>query len=126
MSVAEIAARVGDDAVLAALVQRADVTLRLAAVRSAPFLHAPAAALPALIAMAQGRDPNLAIAAARRVRAIAQALSVRPAGVREQYEDTLSAALEALAALAADATAAHGVRVCAGEASMLLRNIPGP
>jgi hypothetical protein len=126
MSVAEVAARVGDDAVLAALAQRADVTLRLAAVRSAPFLHAPAAALPELIAMARGRDPDLATAAARRVRAIAQALSVRPAGVREQYEDTLSAALNALDALTADATAARVVRVCAGEAAMLLRNIPGP
>jgi hypothetical protein len=126
MTVAEIAARIGDDAVLAALAQHADVMLRLAAVRSAPFLHAPAAALPELIALAQGRDPELAPAAARRVRAIAQALSVRPAGVREQYEETLAAALKALDALSADATAAHVVRLSAGEASALLRNIPGP
>lgn len=126
LTLAAVAARIGDDAVLRALTQHDDVTLRLAAVRSAPFLHAPAAALPALIALAEGRDPELAPAAARRVRAIAQALSVRPAGVREQYDDTLVAALQALDRLASDATAARGVRLCAGEASMLLRNIPGP
>jgi hypothetical protein len=126
LSLAEIAARIGDDAVLAALAQRDDVTLRLAAVRSAPFLRAPAAALPDLIALAQGRDPELAPAAARRMRAIAQALSVRPAGVREQYDEALAAALVALDALAADASAAHLIRVCAGEAAALLRNIPGP
>lgn len=70
---AALAARIGDTAVLAALSSE-DSVERLAAVRLAPFLTAKEDALPRLVSMIEGRDPDLAPAAALAAYRIARGL----------------------------------------------------
>lgn len=116
LDVARLVARVGDDVVLAALAREAPAR-RLAAVRASVFLAAPEAALPALVALAAGRDPDLAPAAAASLLEVSRALT--PDGLARGESDAaaLAPARDAARRLAADATARPDVRRAAALAA---------
>jgi hypothetical protein len=123
LDLAALVARIGDDAVLESLAEGKDSVIRFAAIRAAPYLLSQELALQPLAALAQGRDPDLAPAAARRVLVIAQALVLEDISARELSPDTFRAAELQLAALASSATAHRNVRLCAGQAAHLLKVI---
>jgi len=123
---ATLTQRLGDTAVLAALAQHEDVMSRLAAVRCAPYMREPERALPALAELAAGRDPELAPAAARRLRPIAQQLALRAqAAEDERGGEALLAVQRALLELAAAPGVLAEVRSCAGQAAFLLEQAAG-
>lgn len=109
LDVARVVARLGDDAVLDALARDAPAQ-RLAAARAAAFLGAPEAALPGLVALAAGRDPDLAPAAAMALLDITRALTPDALARRESDAAALVAPREAARRLAADATARPDIR----------------
>ena len=115
---ATLAQRLGDAAIVAALAQHEDGSARLAAVRCAPYLRHPERALAALAAIAAGRDPELAPAAARRARAIAQQLATQ--GAVEEDREGLVAVQGVLRTLSESVQAAREVRLDAGQAAFLL------
>ena len=119
---ATLAQRLGDAAIVAALAQHEDGSARLAAVRCAPYLRHPERALAALAAIAAGRDPELAPAAARRARAIAQQLATQGAVEEDREEDRegLVAVQGVLRTLSESVQAAREVRLDAGQAAFLL------
>jgi hypothetical protein len=116
LDVARVVARLGDDAVLAALASD-EPARRLAAVRASVFLGAPEAALPGLVALAAGRDPDLAPAAAMALLDIARALTPDGLARRESDVAAFVAPRDAARRLAADATARPDVRRAASLAS---------
>jgi hypothetical protein len=120
LELAALVARLGDDAVLDALAQEKDSALRLAALRATPYLHSPELALSPLASLAASRDPDLAPAAARRVRAIAQALALEDGATRELSPPAFRVAEQRLAQLATAAEVRPDIRLCAGEAALLL------
>jgi hypothetical protein len=116
LDVARVVARIGDDAVLEALASDAPAR-RLAGVRAATFLGAPEAALPALVGLAAGRDPDLAPAASIALLDIARALTPEGLARRESDAAALVPARDAARRLAADATARADVRRAAALAA---------
>lgn len=116
---ATIARQVGADTLLAALHQGEDIVLRLAAVRCSPYLGDPDRALPDLVQIARGSDPELAPAAALRLFLIAQSLMQRGV-VQEIALDSVGETRRELLALAEDRSAIDTIRVLAGQASFLL------
>jgi hypothetical protein len=116
LDVARVAARIGDDAVLAALASDAPAR-RFAAIRAVTFLGAPEAALPALVGLAAGRDPDLAPAAAAALLDVARALRPDDLARRESDAAALVPARDAARRLAADATARSDVRRAAALAA---------
>lgn len=127
LDLARAVARAGDALVLSRLA-RGSVAQKLAAVRAAPFLAAPEAALGALAALAAGRDPDLAPEAARAALSIARALTLEDLGRREAELSELAPARDALRRLAADASARPDVRraasVAAGALAALAFDLP--
>ena len=127
VALARIVERLGDDAVLARLAadDGADVSAdaRLAAVRASVALRAPERALEPLAAIALGRDPDLAPAAARSILVIARALDPRDLDAREVMRAELAPALAAIAQLAADETARPDLRRAAAIAAELLGHL---
>lgn len=109
-------ARAGDALVLSRLA-RGSVPQKLAAVRAAPFLAAPEAAVGALATLAAGSDPDLAPEAARAVLTIARALTLESLARREAELSTLVEARAALRRLAADTSARADVRRAAAMAA---------
>jgi hypothetical protein len=126
LTLAAIAARVGDDAVLAGLDDDRDAWLRLGAIDASRYLRDPAQALSGLSAIASGRDPDLAPAAARRLLWIAQALALDDPNASELSAATLDAARAALANAAGAASARPEIRSCAALARSLLDQLRGP
>jgi hypothetical protein len=116
---ATIVRHIGDDTLLAALHQAEDNVARLAAVRCSALLSDPDRALPALSAIARGRDPDLAPAAALRLFQIAQALLQRGED-REIERGSVQAARSELLGLADDRSAIAAIRLLAGQTSYLL------
>jgi hypothetical protein len=125
LELAALSARLGDDAVLAALAPGSDVPLQLAAVRAAPFMRDKPLALEPLALIAQTRDPDLAPAAARRVLAIAQALELEDIASRELSPAAFEAAELRLDQLASSRIARVDIRLYAAEAAHLLRRLRG-
>jgi hypothetical protein len=123
LTFAATVARLGDDAVLAGVAQDKDSVLRLAATRATPYLTNRELALEPLTALAEGRDPDLAPAAARRLLAIAQGLALEDSSAREWSPREFQPAEERLMQLSAAATARRDIRLCAGAAAQLLRSI---
>jgi len=120
LALVALTARMGDDAVLQALADDRDALLRLAAVRASPYLHDAAIALQPLAAIAQGRDPDLAPAAARRALQIAQALTLRDPSAGELTRGAIEPASNTLRTLASADGAYRDLRLCAAEAAYLL------
>jgi len=115
---ATLAQRLGDAPIVAALAQHEDGIARLAAVRCSPHLREPERALSSLAEMAAGRDPELAPAAARRARTIAQQLAIAQA-VHEDRE-LVTTAHSSLQVLSDSPHALREVRLNAGQAAFLL------
>lgn len=116
---AAIARQIGDDTLLGALQPAQDSLTRLAAVRCSAQLGDPDRALPDLAAIARGRDPDLAPAAALRSSQIAQALVQRGANLEIDLDSVRATRVEMIA-LAADRSALDLIRTAAGETSYLL------
>ncbi len=76
LELARVAARLGDGAVLQRMDTKQSIELRLAAIRAAPFMRAPEAALPVLARCIAQRDMVLAQDAARSLHAIVRQLDV--------------------------------------------------
>jgi hypothetical protein len=126
LDLAALAARLGDEAVLTSLAEGKDSVIRLSAVRATTYLASPELALQPLAAIAEGRDSELAPAAARRVLAIARALALQDPSTRELEPEMLRAAEVPLRKLADSARAHAEVRLCAGQAAHLLSTLHGP
>ncbi|HET8932654.1 MAG TPA: hypothetical protein VFN67_04400 [Polyangiales bacterium] len=116
---ATIARYIGDETLLSVLHQPDNVAARLAAVRCSAHLRDPDRALADLSAIARGRDPDLAPAAALRLRQIAQALLQRAASPEIDL-DIVRATRLAMLALAEDRSAIAAIRTAAGQTSYLL------
>jgi hypothetical protein len=119
MGLAQAAERLGDAPVLERL-RAGDPALALVALRIAPHLRAPEEALPPLIALAAGRDPDLSEGAARSVRQIVQAAASGSGSGAEGARDALRAARSALQALAEDETLRPDIRLQVLESLTLL------
>jgi hypothetical protein len=126
LELARLADRLGDGAVLAALEDPSATPLvRLRAARAARFLDAPEAALAPLAALARGRDPVLAPAAALAAYRVAAALTLAELEAREASVEALAPAREALAALGADESARGDLRRLARFAAAALAALGG-
>lgn len=121
MVLARLVDRLGDDAVVSRLSAETPPSVRLTAVRAAPWMSEPERSLTALVEIAAGRHPRLAPAAARATLDIARRLAVADLPRREVSPEELSSAAVALRALAADETARPDLRAAAGLAEPLLR-----
>jgi len=117
--------RLGDGAVLARLGaandEELDPALVLAAIRAAPWLHAPEEALTRLVELAAGHDPDLAPAATLALVRIAERLTPADLDAREASREPVRASLAALSALADDATARTDIRRASARVRELLR-----
>jgi hypothetical protein len=128
LELARVAARLGDDAVLALLAPEQPARVRLAAVRAAPWLHEPERALARIGALVGGRDSELAPVAARAALLIARALDGDALARREVAPAALS---DALALLLQAAELAH-VRqdlqrmAAAAAAQLVAAGVPAP
>lgn len=112
--------RVGDRGVLSRL--RADAPdVRLAAVRATAFMHAPEEALAQLAAIARGRDPDLAPAAAAASLEIARSLTLVDLSHREVMPASLIQAAAAFAQIAQDASVRADIRAAARAVAASLR-----
>jgi hypothetical protein len=121
LRLASIVDRIGDDAVLERLTgEEIAGDARLAAVRAAPRMQAPERALEPLAALAIGRDPDVAPAAALSMLEIARALDPRDLDAREVMREELAPARAAAARLAEDETARGDLRRAAGIVVELL------
>ncbi|HEX4353829.1 MAG TPA: hypothetical protein VHZ95_12960 [Polyangiales bacterium] len=121
LDLASLVARLGDAALLDAIVDGKSSVLMLAAVRGAPYLRDPERALEPLAAIVEGRDPDLAPSAARRALAIAQALELSDGSARELSASSLRSAEQRFDAIAKRATARTDIRLYAAETAALLR-----
>ncbi|WP_236604131.1 hypothetical protein [Sandaracinus amylolyticus] len=119
--------RVGDDAVVARIAsEELGADVRLAAVRAAPAMHAPERALEALAAVAAGRDPDLAPAAAHAMLDIARALDPQALDAREVMREELAPARAAIAAILDDESARGDIRRAAGISVEILTSLGVP
>lgn len=122
---ARAVARLGDGPVLALLSEQGrgtghEAALRLAAIESAAFLRNPAEALAPLVPLMQGRDPDLAPAAAQAIVAIARRLveaSRAPEGVSAAQ---LAALAKQLRAIEQDPRVRADLKLAAVQAATLL------
>ncbi len=120
LELARVVARVGDPPVRASLAAGRPSAERLAAVRGASWLRAPELALPELVAMLEGRDSELAPAAARAVVQIAMRLDVDELARREVLPETLAAVRARLLAAAERGALRADIRAMAAEAAARL------
>jgi len=125
-ALARIAARVGDDVVLAALADASDPLAQLAAIRAAPFIVDCEQTLLPLATIAAARDPELAPLAAWKLVRITQDLVRRGLDGREVLPRSLAPARAAMTAVAADASARNDIRLYAAHAAQLLESLGVP
>lgn len=118
IALARFADRAGDDAVLAALTAEPP---SLGAIYAAPYLRAPEEALPRLVTLARGRDPFRAPAAMAAILAIAHGPMLE--GMARREAEPLDPVLEALDALADDASAREDLR---GAAALARAQLASP
>jgi hypothetical protein len=116
----------GDAAVLARLTPATEASIRLGAVRASVFLRDPEQALLPLAKLLSERDPEVAEAAARRVRQIAQALALQGLARREILPSELAPARAQLHAAAAETRLRPDLRRLLAEADQLLGSLGVP
>jgi hypothetical protein len=126
LALARIAARVGDDGVLAALSDASDPLAQVAAIRAAPYITDKEQALLPLATIAASRDPELAPLAAWRVVRVAQDLAREGLDLREVMPRSLAPARAVLLALVADGSARSDIRLFAGHAAQVLGSLGVP
>jgi len=117
--------RRGDDPILEALADPRELgrAARKRAIRAAPHLHEPAAALPILAEIAASREPFDALAAMHAAFTIVRAL---PGDAVERFEldqAPLLATADAFARLAEDASAHPRIRAMATVTAAELRDL---
>lgn len=127
LDLARVVDRLGDDAVRARLgavgvaTSTLDPAIVIAALRAAPWLHAPEEALPRLVEIAAGHDPDLAPAAMLAISRIAERLTRADLDAREADDATLRAVLAPLASMGEAATVRPDLRAAALRAREALR-----
>jgi hypothetical protein len=126
LALARIAARVGDDAVLAALSDTSDSLAQLAAIRATPYIVDKDQALLPLATIAASRDPELAPLAAWKLVRVTQALAREGLDAREVMPGSLAPARAALLALVADVSARSDIRLYAGQVAYSLGTLGVP
>lgn len=126
LALARIAARVGDDVVLAALSDTSDELAQIAAIRATPYIVDEDQALLPLATIAASRDPELAPLAAWKLVRVTQDLAREGLDGREVMPRSLGAARGALLALVADVSARSDIRLWAGHAAHLLGSMGVP
>lgn len=126
LELARLVDRIGDAAVIARLSDETPTDIKLLAVRAAPQLDGPERALEGLAAIAQGRDPDLAPAAAHSLLVIAHALDPQALDAREVLREELAPARVALSTLQADETARGDLRRAAGIVIAALDSVGVP
>lgn len=117
---ARAVARLGDVRVAARL-GRTEALEILAAVRSARFLGDPTRALPTLLPIMQGRDPDLAPAAAEAVVEIARQLVEARCAPEELAHEQLEVLTKQLGAIEQNTRVRADIRLAAIEAAALLK-----
>lgn len=126
LELARLVSRMGDESVLPRLSDESPVDVKLIAIRAAPHLEGPERALEALASIAQGRDPDLAPAAAHSLLVIIHALDPQALDAREVMRDELTPAWAALSHLEADETARGDIRRVASIAMAALDAVGVP
>ncbi len=132
LELARMVDRLGDDAVLARLGAMGEATSALdpavviAALRAAPWLHAPEDALPRLVEIADGHDPDLAPAAMLAISRIAERLTRLDLDAREADDAPIRAVLAPLAAMGEAAGVRADLRAAALWARETLRVLVEP
>lgn len=126
MELARAVDRLGDDAILERLGDDRSRSVRIAAIRATPYLAYPERALERLAALAAGRDPDLAPAAAIAALEIAEHLTPDDLMRREVEPASLRDARRALRRLADDHTARADIRAVAARAAAQLEAIGVP
>jgi hypothetical protein len=128
LELARVAARLGDDAVLALLAPEQPARVRIAAVRAAPWLREPERALAQIAAWVSGRDSELAPAAARAALRIARALDADALARREVAPAALTSALAALLHAAELAHVRQDLQrmAAAAAAQLVAAGVPAP
>jgi hypothetical protein len=126
LELARLVFRIGDDAVIESLSEGTRADARLLAVRAAPQLEGPERAIEALAAIAGGRDPDLAPAAAQSLLVIAHALDPQALDAREVMREELTPARVALSHVEADETARADIRRAAAIAIAALDAVGVP
>ena len=119
------ARRGGDANVLARLSPERGREERLEAVREAPSMREPEAALELLVELARGRDPALAPAAALAVHRVVSALDGPTLEAREVDPHSLVGVRDALRRLEADGSARPDLRRLAAFAAARLSELAG-
>jgi hypothetical protein len=97
LALAQLAAEVGDLAIAHGLDARADRESGLVAVRAAAFAREPERLVPALVAIACGRDPVLAPEAGLTLWSLAETVTLARLAEREALLSDVRAAHQALA-----------------------------
>ncbi|MFT3922379.1 MAG: hypothetical protein QM778_07590 [Myxococcales bacterium] len=124
---ARLADEAGDASLGAALVPDAPRERALLAARAAPFAAAPEQLIPALAALACGRDPNLAPEAALALRLIGDHLRPSEMSAREVLQADLVRAREALESALGEAKALRpDIARDLGSAAAALSALSGP
>lgn len=116
---------VGDTTVLADLASDKPAATRLAAILAAPELRAPEWALSPLVQLAQGRDPDLAPAAATAAVQIANGLALQDLERRETLVEDLRPALLSYSELSRRADVRADIALKAGQVTSLLEALTG-
>jgi len=122
LELARLVDRVGDEAVAQILGTANPVEVHLVALRASSWMRAPESVLTPIIAMAGGRDSELAPEAARAVLRIANLLDREQLQKREAISSDLVSAGQNLSSIAANPAIRNDIRLCAAQALDLLRN----
>ncbi|MBW2460341.1 MAG: hypothetical protein JRH11_01760 [Deltaproteobacteria bacterium] len=125
LELARAVARHGDGAIIEAL-GGAAADRAFLAIQSTPHLAEPEGALPVLAAIAVGRDPDLAPAAALAALRVAEGLTASSLVIREVSAEDLRGATELFEAAADDETARRDIRQAAHLVVARLRDLSAP
>lgn len=110
MELSRLVDRLGDAEILEGFAQERSLAARWGAARAAARMQVPALALGPLAAMASGRDPDLAPAAAASARSICASLDPQALDAAEVGPADLTEARQSFEALANDASARPDLR----------------
>jgi len=125
LALAQVAVRHGEAALLALLEPGRPVAEQLLALRAAPWLEAPWLVLPALPALLESRDSELAPAAAAALLAIVGSLDGARLDRSEVERAPLCGVVPRLRAAAGEAAVREDVRLAAGVAAHVLEGLCG-
>jgi hypothetical protein len=126
LELARVVDRSGDEAILSRLTPETPIAVRAIAVVAATRMHAPETALPALVEIATGRDPDLAPRAMQSVLTIARSLDAASLDARESDRSELTVVQATFLALMTDESARPDLRLAARLAHAELADLDIP